>query len=116
MVIGILITSMSFLSCSKKEDNNTNTDSGGGTNSPAANEVWIQSSTFTPSSITVPVGTKITWTNKDGIAHTVTSNTNIFNSGNMNNNAIFSYTFLTAGTYAYHCTYHSNMTGTVVVN
>jgi plastocyanin len=34
----------------------------------------------------------------------------------MSNNTIFSYTFLSAGTYPYHCSIHTNMTGTVVVN
>jgi plastocyanin len=58
----------------------------------------------------------VKWTNNDAIAHTVTSNTGAFDSGNMAAGATYSYTFSTAGTYNYHCTYHSGMTGTVMVN
>jgi plastocyanin len=70
---------------------------------------------FNPSSITVYVGTKITWTNKDAVTHNVTSNTTLFSSGSMTTGATFSYTFTTAGTFPYTCTIHPSMTGTVTV-
>lgn len=82
---------------------------------PGANEVWIQNSTFTPASITVAVNTTIKWTNKDGITHTVTSNNALFDSGNIGNGGTYSRQFTTAGTYPYHCSIHSSMAGTVVV-
>jgi plastocyanin len=81
-----------------------------------ANEVYIQGSAFSPATITVAVNTTVVWTNKDGIAHTVTSDTDVFDSGNMAANATYSFTFTTAGTYPYHCTYHPGMLGSVVVN
>ena len=107
-------------SCTKTMDNpyNTGTGSGnnGGSGGPGANEVFIQSNTFNPGTITVPVNTTITWTNKDGIAHTVTSNTaGQFDSGNLSANGTWSHLFSTAGTYQYHCKIHSSMTGTVIV-
>lgn len=79
------------------------------------NEVIIQSSSFTPSSITVMAGTTIKWTNKDNTTHTVTSNNSVFGSGNLSKDGNFSFTFTTAGTYSYHCNIHPGMTGTVVV-
>jgi plastocyanin len=118
-VVLFLLVSMTALSgCSKDQNEpaNASNNTTGNTSGPGTNEVWIQGSAFTPQTITVTAGTKVTWTNKDGIAHTVTSNTGIFNSGNMNNNAVFSFTFATAGTYPYHCAIHPGMTGTVVVN
>jgi plastocyanin len=84
--------------------------------SPPANEVWISGSTFNPSSISVALNTTIKWTNKDGIAHTVTSDAGLFDSGNMNSNSTFSHQFTTAGSFNYHCTYHSMMIGTVIVH
>ena len=88
---------------------------------PGANEVWMQNIAFTPGTITISVGTTITWTNKDNVIHTVTSGTpgnasGFFNSGNMSQGATFTYTFDTAGTYEYYCIPHSsNMTATVIV-
>ena len=81
-----------------------------------ANEVWIESSAFNPVTITVTTNTTVIWTNMDGIAHTVTSDTGDFDSGNLDSNATFSHTFTTAGTFPYHCTYHSLMLGNVIVN
>jgi plastocyanin len=83
---------------------------------PGANEVFIQGMAFNPSSITVSVNTTITWTNKDGVAHTVTSTTGLFDSGGINPNGTYSRQFTTTGSFPYRCTIHPSMTGTVVVN
>ncbi len=83
---------------------------------PGPNEVFIQGMAFTPATITVSVNTTITWTNKDGVTHTVTSTTGLFDSGNLNTNATYSRQFTTAGTFPYKCTIHPSMTGTVIVN
>lgn len=86
------------------------------TPTPGGNNVTIQSSAFSPAPITVTAGATVTWTNKDAIAHTVTSDTPLFDSGSIAANGVYSYTFTSAGTYNYHCTFHTMMTGTVVVN
>jgi plastocyanin len=86
------------------------------TDVPGLNEVFIQGMAFTPSTITVSAGTTITWTNKDGVAHTVTSTTGIFNSQSISAGGVFSRIFSTAGTYPYYCTIHPTMTATVIVN
>jgi plastocyanin len=93
--------------CTKKSDTQ---------GTPGANEVFIQNMAFDPVTITVTANTTITWTNKDGPAHTVTSNTGLFDSGSMSTNATFSHLFATPGSYPYHCTFHPSMTATVVVN
>jgi plastocyanin len=79
------------------------------------NEVYIIDMAFSPLSLTVPVNTTVKWTNKDGIAHTVTSSTGLFDSGTLSNNATFTYTFTVAGTYTYFCTIHPDMAGVIVV-
>ena len=87
------------------------------TSEPGLNEVFIQNSTFSPSTITVAANTTVTWTNKDGMSHTVTSDTGSeLNSGNIAANETWSHTFTMAGTYPYHCTIHPNMKATVKVN
>jgi plastocyanin len=84
---------------------------------PGLNEVFIQNSAFSPTTITVAANTAITWTNNDGMSHTVTSDTgNELNSGNIPANGTWSHTFTAAGTYPYHCTIHPTMTAIVVVN
>jgi plastocyanin len=78
--------------------------------------VGINNFAFSPGSATVPVGTRVVWTNMQaGVPHTVTSDTGLFDSGMMAPNATFSFTFSTAGTFPYHCNVHPNMHGTVVV-
>ena len=82
---------------------------------PAANEVWMQGTKFTPATRTVAVNTTVTWINTDGFNHNVVSDSSLFNSGNIAGGASFSHTFTLAGTYPYTCTLHSNMTGTIIV-
>ena len=83
---------------------------------PGPNEVFIQDMAFNPSTITVSAGTTITWTNKDAIAHTVTSNTGLFDSGSINSNGTYSHLFSSTGTFPYHCSIHPNMTASVIIN
>ena len=71
---------------------------------------------FDPETVTVPVGTTVTWTNKDEIPHTVASTDNSFKgSGGLDTGDSYSYTFTKPGTYSYYCTLHPFMKGTVVV-
>jgi len=71
---------------------------------------------FTPSFYNVTVGSTVTWVNRDGTTHTVTSTKGVFDSGPMPPGASFSYTFTKPGTYGYSCSYHPFMTGTIVVS
>jgi plastocyanin len=77
--------------------------------------VTIENIAYSPVDITVSVGTTVTWTNKDPVTHTVTSDTGIFDSGDMSQGNTFSYTFNETGTFNYHCKIHSSMHGTVTV-
>jgi plastocyanin len=83
---------------------------------PGINEVFIQGMAFSSSTITVTSGTTITWTNKDGVAHTVTSTTGLFDSGSISTNGTYSHLFSTVGTFPYKCTIHPLMTASVIVN
>jgi len=72
---------------------------------------------YSPSTITISVGSTVIWTNDGGIAHTVTetSGPTGFDSGNMDPGATFQFTFTKAGTYKYDCKYHPFTTGTIIV-
>ncbi len=114
LLITILALLMASVGCSKKNDYNTNpSPKVGGTQ--GSNEVMISGSSFGPGTLTVAANTTVTWTNKDSFAHTVTSDATMFDSGNMDNNATYSFLFTTKGSYKYHCSYHPGMTGTIIV-
>ena len=85
------------------------------TASSSGNSVSIMNFSFTPNSLTVKVGTKVTWTNHDSVTHTVTANQGAFNSPVLPGSS-FSFTFTKAGTYAYHCMIHPSMMATIVVH
>jgi plastocyanin len=78
-------------------------------------EVKIDNFVFGPQTITVSVGTTVTWTNKDDIPHTVVSTDGVFKSKVRDTDETFSYTFNKAGTYSYFCSVHPKMTGKVMV-
>lgn len=80
-----------------------------------SNEIEISGFAFVPATITVTVGTTVTWTNLDSVAHTVTSETDLFDSGNLARNATFSYSFADRGTFSYFCAIHPYMRAKVIV-
>ncbi len=77
--------------------------------------VTISDFQFTPATVTVNQGDTVTWTNNGPSIHTATSDTGVWDSGVLNVGASYSYTFSTPGTYAYHCSIHPSMLGTVIV-
>jgi len=82
----------------------------------AANaEVKIDNFSFGPQTLTVAVGTTVTWTNRDDIPHTVVSTDGVFKSKVRDTDEKFSYTFTKAGEYPYYCSVHPKMTGKIVV-
>jgi plastocyanin len=71
---------------------------------------------FDPPTVRVVVGDSVTWRNAAGDpAHTATSDTGAWDSGDITPGGNRTVTFATAGTFAYHCRYHPIMKGTVVV-
>jgi len=78
-------------------------------------EVTIDNFTFSPQTLTIKAGTKVTWTNRDDIPHTVASATKAFKSPALDTDDSYSFTFTTAGSYEYFCSLHPHMTGTIVV-
>ena len=79
----------------------------------ASTAVTIADFTFAPQTLTVPRGTTVTWTNADGVGHSILGDS--FSSETLDGGATFSATFDTPGEYTYACGLHPSMTGTVVV-
>jgi amicyanin len=77
--------------------------------------VSISDFKFNPPTLTVPVGTTVTWTNKDEEPHTIAAKDGSFHSPGMDTNGTYSFTFSTPGSYDYICSIHPFMNGTVVV-
>jgi plastocyanin len=78
-------------------------------------EVKIDNFSFGPATLTIPVGTTVTWTNRDDIPHTVVSTDGVFKSKVLDTDEKFSFTFSKPGEYPYFCSIHPKMTGKVVV-
>ena len=77
--------------------------------------IAIDNFVFGPERLTVKAGTTVTWTNRDDIPHTVASKDRLFKSKVMDTEESYSFTFSTPGEYAYFCSLHPHMTGTIVV-
>jgi plastocyanin len=85
------------------------------------------SGAFSPNPLTISLATKqaVRWGNLDytggtyggtGVPHTVTADSGLFNSGQIQPRSAFTFTFTTPGTYSYHCSNHPTMVGSIVVN
>jgi plastocyanin len=85
--------------------------------SAATPAIEIDNYSFSPGALTVPVGTTVTWTNKDEVPHTIVSadNPRLFRSGGLDTDDKFAFKFTRAGTYKYFCSVHPYMTGEIVV-
>jgi ABC-type transport system substrate-binding protein len=111
IVLFLLISTIVFISCGKSSGYSSGTVNP----PPPANSVSIVNMSFSPTTLTVAAGTTVTWTNNDGMTHTVTADDISFDSGNIPMGTKFARAFPSAGTYTYHCTIHPTMKGTIVV-
>lgn len=84
----------------------------GGNSGGGAASVTIKDFAFSPAALEIAVGDSVTWTNEDSAPHTVTGDGGI-DSGNLAQGKSFTHTFESAGAFAYRCSIHPNMTGTV---
>jgi len=113
-LLGLSLILLVGAGCSKDSSNPYGSTAPAPSNAPP-NTVMMAGMAFTPSTITVAKNTSITWVNNDGVAHTSTSDTGLWDTGNIPAGSSKTVTFSTSGSFPFHCTYHSMMTGTVVV-
>jgi plastocyanin len=113
LALGISLAFFAFAACSSSSTASGTTCS---TSGAAATVTASDGLTFAPATATITHGQSICWQNSGSIAHTVTSNDGTSFSTNLAAGQLFLHTFATAGTFAYHCTIHAGMNGTIIVN
>ena len=86
------------------------------------NVVIMKSHEFRPSVFEIEEGTTVIWINEDGDPHMVVSDAvqgrmegSIFSSEKLLEGWSFSYTFAEAGEFSYHCPFHPEMEGKIIV-
>ncbi|MCC6176068.1 MAG: cupredoxin family copper-binding protein [Chloroflexi bacterium] len=77
--------------------------------------VQIRDFVYTPQTVSIKVGARVTWTNADAVPHTATDRDRRWDTGTFAGGQSASQTFSSAGTYRYYCTLHPSMLGTVTV-
>jgi plastocyanin len=78
-------------------------------------DIKIQNFAFDPPNITIKAGTTVQWKNLDGVSHSITSDTGLWDSGGIAQGDSYTRVFDAPGTYPYHCGVHPTMKGTITV-
>jgi plastocyanin len=86
-----------------------------GTAAADVHDVGAQFAAFGPSTVDVLPGETVAWTNVSDRRHTVTSDTGVFDSGDLLPDGRFAWRFDEPGAFNYHCTVHEGMVGEVDV-
>lgn len=122
---GIFLTLLATAACGSTNPTYPTMGTGGPPGTGAT--VGISDYAFSPETLTVAVGTTVTWVNSGPSAHTSTSDGGAWDSGQLagptsggaygggSAGGSYSFNFVSAGTYAYHCANHATMHGVVVV-
>ena len=112
LLIVVFCMTISTIMCSKSSYNSGNPPPPTGTTAT----VNISGMAFVPASLTVKTGTTIVWKNSDGVTHApIADDGSSFSTGNILAGYSGSATVSKTGTFPYHCSIHSNMTGTIIV-
>ena len=100
---------------SNNENQSANNSSVSNSSATLVDIISIQNSSFNPNVTTITVGADVRWVNKDKIAHKVVSDNGTFESPNLTQGSIYSFTFSKSGTYNYHCAIHPAEKGIIIV-
>jgi plastocyanin len=113
----LLLLSCTLSGCTSTQDQGTTTPA-----TPASSAVpdviTIKNFAFNPETLTVRTGTTVTWVNQDEAIHQVDTDSGVpvtFTSPSLDKGSSYEFTFTQPGTYSYHCTIHTEMKGTIIV-
>lgn len=81
----------------------------------ASHTVVMEGMAFVPASLKLKRGDTVVWVNKDLFAHTASAGDRSFDSGEMAPGSKWTFVAAKPGTFAYTCTLHPPMKGTLVV-
>ena len=89
----------------------------GASSTPETYNIDIAGFAFAPATLNIKPGDVVIWTNSDSVTHTITSDSGTeLKSSSLSNGQTYTHTFNTAGTFAYHCSIHTTMKGTIIVS
>lgn len=97
---------------------NSQTTQNGSGSTQETPQVEMKDLSFSPTTIKIKAGTKVTWTNQDSVKHDVApdkASEDFKGSELLAKGESYSFTFKKIGTYTYHCTPHPFMKGTIEV-
>jgi len=135
-LIAVLVSlALALTACGGDSEDETSTSEGAGAtatapetssepsgNAPApsgeavrSEKVEISDFAYNPDPVTIQAGGKVIWMNEDSTPHTATADDGSFDTGPIEEGKLKSETFKQPGTYAYHCTIHPSMHGTIRV-
>jgi plastocyanin len=105
-----------LVGCGGSSDGTDRTSSASSPSASGTKAVTISDYEYAPETLTVPIGTTVTFSNRDSTPHTATSKqSGAFESGSIDTGKSAKVTLDEAGTFAYYCLFHPFMKGTVVV-
>lgn len=113
---GLVALAVSAAACGST-NSHSNAPASAPVSAPQATAVSISGYAFHPATLTVPIGSRVTFTNHDATAHTATATTGAagFDTGTLKPGQGKSVTFSHAGSFTYFCQFHAFMRGTVIV-
>jgi plastocyanin len=77
--------------------------------------VKIDNFSFSPSPLSVGLGTRVSWVNHDDIPHNVVETRGAFKSKTLDTDDHYEHVFNDKGTFEYYCSIHPHMTGKIIV-
>ncbi|HEV3265834.1 MAG TPA: cupredoxin domain-containing protein [Acidimicrobiales bacterium] len=116
--MSVFAAAIALAACSSSgSTTSSSTHPGSGSPGGAGQAITIKNFAFSPSSLTVAPGASVTVTNDDSVAHTLTSKSGGFDTGDIQAGQSKTFTAPNrAGSYPYICTIHQYMTGTLTVS
>ena len=121
-LVGVAVLAGACSSGASSSSSSTTTGSGGSNSEGGSAStggsatITIQNFSFSPAKVTVTPGEKVTVTNKDSVAHTVTANDKKFNTGDIEPGKTVTFTAPSSpGSCPYICAIHQYMTGMLTV-
>ncbi|MGH9096052.1 MAG: cupredoxin domain-containing protein [Acidimicrobiales bacterium] len=117
-MVGVVGAALALTACSSSgSTTSSSTHPGSGSPGGSGQTITIKNFSFSPSDMTVAPGAPVTVTNDDSVAHTLTSKSGGFDTGNIQAGQSKTFTAPNrAGSYPYICTIHQYMTGTLTVS
>jgi plastocyanin len=117
VAVPLVIALLAIAGCGGGSDtSNSGSTAAAGEAPKGGSAVTIKDFAYSPPSLTVPKGTTIEFTNEDSSNHTATSkSTGAFDTGTIGQGKSKAVTLSKPGTFAYFCSFHPFMQGTITV-